>query len=62
MLLRALRALSQSHSSRNGKMEKFMPKSKNYNASPPLEEDSLKSCFVGAGFWASESQSKSWLF
>lgn len=29
MLLRALLALSQSHSSRNGKMEKFMPKCPN---------------------------------
>ena len=41
MLLRALLALSQSHSSRNGKMEKFMPKCPNPRIiceSPPLQK------------------------
>ena len=50
MLLRALLALSQSHSSRNGKMEKFIPKCPNPRIiceSPPPLRRLFKKLFCG---------------
>ena len=60
MLLRALRALSQSHSSRNGKMEKFMPKCPNpriiLRVSPWWRLS--QKLFVGAGFRPRANQNR----